>query len=91
MRTIVTNHPADEVNPTSWFEIDNKFVVEEKNSLGKEFLDGAFDILASTSVLPSNNSTGFLAARGGGQFVINELRASMGICIMQSDYRAWEL
>jgi RHS repeat-associated protein len=79
LRTIVTNHPGDEVNPQAWFEIDNKYVIESKNSFGKEAFEAAFDVLSTLSVLPSPGSTGFLAAKGGGQILIGEFRRSMGI------------
>lgn len=42
-------------------------------------LETAFDVLSTLSVLPSPGSTGFLAARGGGQILISEFRKSMGI------------
>jgi RHS repeat-associated protein len=79
VRTIVTNHPADEANPYAWFEMENKYVVEPKNSFGQEMLEAAFDILGAASVIPSPGSTGILAARGGGQMLISEFRKSMGI------------
>jgi RHS repeat-associated protein len=79
LRTIVTNHPGDEVNPQAWFEIENKYVIEPKNSFGKEAFEAAFDVLCTLSVLPSPGSTGFLAAKGGGQILIGEFRRSMGI------------
>jgi RHS repeat-associated protein len=79
LRTIVTNHPADDANPEGWFEIENKFVVEPKTSFGKEILEIAIDVLSTASVVPSPGSAGFLAARGGGQILISEFRKSMGI------------
>ncbi|NCU05663.1 MAG: hypothetical protein GXC73_16960, partial [Chitinophagaceae bacterium] len=79
LRTIVTNHPSDELNPQAWFEIENKYVIEAKTSFGREMLEAAFDVLSIASVVPSPGSTGFLAARGGGQILITEMRKSMGI------------
>jgi len=88
MRTILTLESCDCGGDNQPFSIENKFVIESKQKAGQEFLEAAFDILNVLSILPSKGSTGILAAKGTGQFFINEVRKSFGILYNVRKYSA---
>lgn len=73
MRTVIT-HTYEDINGNTFEFHERKWILEPKNSIGKEIIEGALDLASIASIVTPLKGAPFLFAKGQGAIAVSQLK-----------------